>query len=154
MFLYQRALETAIGYFELGMASDALRELDSLEPELQHARPSLELRSVVLQQLEQWEAAAKVHAELCAMPGTDIDGFIAWGCVLYELERYAECRSALLAAPPTARDHGLWNYHLACYEILLGNVEEGRRLIQRSLQLEPRLRAMALRNGNLRPLVQ
>jgi tetratricopeptide (TPR) repeat protein len=154
MLTFQRTLEAAIGYVELGMAGEALHELDSLSPAHQREAPSLELRAVILQQLERWEDAAAIHSELCQAPDASIDRFIGWGCVLYELGRYADCRSALLAAPPSARDHGLWNYHLACYEILLGNREAGRQLIRKALQIEPRLRSMALRNENLRPLIE
>lgn len=154
MLTFQRTLEAAIGYVELGMAGEALHELDSLSLEQQREAPSLELRAVILQQLERWEEAAAIHSELCQAPDASVDRFIGWGCVLYELGRYAECRSALLAAPLLARDHGLWNYHLACYEILLGNREAGRELIRKALQIEPRLRSMALRNENLRPLIE
>lgn len=154
MLTFQRTLEAAIGYVELGMAREALEELDSLSPDQRREAPTLELRAVILQQLERWEDAASVHSELCQAPDASIDRFIGWGCVLYELGRYAECRAALLTAPPAARDHGLWNYHLACYEILLGNLEAGRQLIRKSLRIEPRLRSMAMWNENLRPLLE
>lgn len=146
-------LRAAIGWYELGLPAEALGELDRLPPSDRCRCESLELRAVVLQQLCRWEEAAQTYAELCQCPDAPVERFIAWGCCLYELDRVAECRDALLAAPPAARDHGLWNFHLACYESILGHRDEARRLIRRSLELEPCLRGMASRNENLAPLI-
>lgn len=151
---FNRTLEAAVGYFELGMAEEALRELDTLEPADQSEEEVLELRLVLNQHLGRWAGAAEACAGLCAIKGADIDRFIGWGCCLYELGRIAECRDALLKAPACARDHGLWNFHIACYEAILGNKDEARRLILRSIELDPALRSMALRNENLVPLLQ
>jgi tetratricopeptide (TPR) repeat protein len=146
-------LRAAIGWYELGLAAEALAELDALLPPNRDRTESLELRAVILQQMERWEEAAQTYAQLCSRPEAPVDRFIAWGCCLFELNRVKECRSALLAAPPEARRHGLWNFHLACYEALLGNRNEARRLVQECLQLDPRLRRMATQNENLAPLL-
>ncbi len=146
-------LRAAIGWFELGLTAEALAELDRLPPADRCRCESLELRAVLLQQLSRWEEAAATYSELCRCPDAAVERFIAWGCCLYELNQVPECREALLAAPPAAREHGLWNFHLACYESILGNKEEARRLIHRSLLLDPCLRGMARRNENLAPLL-
>lgn len=146
-------LRAAIGWYELGLAAEALAELDSLAAPDRGRTESLELRAVVLQQLRRWEEAVQTYAHLCRNPGASVDQFIAWGCCLYELNRVEECRAALLNAPVEAREHGLWNFHLACYESILGNQAEARRLIQHCLAVEPRLRSMAVRNENLAPLL-
>ena len=146
-------LRAAIGWYELGLAAEALAELDALPPASRDRTESLELRAVILQQLERWEDAAQTYATLCSRPEAPVDQFIAWGCCLFELNRVEDCRSALLAAPAEARRHGLWNFHLACYESLLGNCSEARRLVQECLQLDPRLRRMAIQNENLAPFL-
>lgn len=142
-----------MGWFELGLTGEALKELDQLPEADRHRVETLELRAVLLQQQERWEAAAAIYAELCGKAEASVDRFIAWGCCLYELGRVAECRDALRAAPEAAHCHGLWNFHLACYEAQLGQVTEARRLIRRSIELEPRLRCMAERNSNLAGLL-
>jgi hypothetical protein len=48
----------------------------------------------------------------------------------------------------------LWNFHLACYEALLGCLEEARCHVHRALSLDPALRVMAERNENLAPLLK
>jgi len=148
-----RSLEAAVGYFELGMAGETLRELDALPPQSQCDLEVLELRAVACQQLGRWVSAAAAYEAMCRLPCADTDRFIGWGCCLYEIGAYADCRLALLSAPAPSRDHGLWNFHLACYEALLGNSGEARGLIHRALKLDPALTRMAERNENLAPLL-
>ena len=150
----KQSLEAALGWFELGLSGEALRELDQMSPADRQRVETLELRAVLLQQQQRWEEAAETYAQLCRNAEACIDRFIAWGCCLYELGRIGACREALLTAPPAARDHGLWNFHLACYEAQLGHRDEARRLVHRCLQLDPRLRRMAGRNSQLAPLLQ
>ena len=147
-----RVLRAAIGWFELGMAREALAELDTLIPQDQVRTETLELRAVLLQQLEQWEQAAQTYCTLCSRPGAPVERFIAWGCCLYELNRVKQCREVLLAAPDEARQNGLWCFHLACYESILGNKEVARRWAQESLRLDPQLKRMVAQNENISPL--
>ena len=146
-------LRAAIGWFELGSYTEALGELDRLQVADRNRTETLELRAVILQQMDRWDEAAQAYTVLCGRNGAPVDRFIAWGCCLYELGRVPECRLALLSAPGEARMCGLWNFHLACYESLLGNKDEARRLVLECLRLEPSLRGMVQRNENLAPLV-
>lgn len=148
-----RSLEASIGWLELGLPCEALRELDQLPAADQQRVETLELRAVLLQQQQRWQEAAAIYAEMCRQPGTCVDRFIAWACCLHELNRASDSRAALIAAPSEARDYGLWNFHLACYEAQLGNPDEARRLLRHSLTLEPRLRSMAEHNSRLAPLL-
>lgn len=148
-----QSLDASIGWLELGLPDEALRELDQLPAADQLRTETLELRAVLLQQQQRWEEAAGSYAELCRQPGVCVERFIAWGCCLYELGRIADCRAALRSAPPEARDHGLWNFHLACYEVQMDGKEEAGRLLRRSLDLDPSLRCMARHNSHLAPLL-
>ena len=146
-------LQAAIGYLELGMDEDALRELERLSPAAADSLEGLEMRCVLLQRLGRWKEAAAMYGRLSQLEPANIDRYIARGCCLFELGCIEECRDALLEAPPTAREHALWNFHLACYEAHLGRTDEARRLAFRSLQLDPRLAVMARRNSRLGPLL-
>ena len=66
---WNRVLQSAIGYHELGMSEEALRELGTIDPALRSELPTLELRGVLLVQLGRWEEAAETHAELCRADG-------------------------------------------------------------------------------------
>ncbi|MFM7101222.1 MAG: hypothetical protein ACKOET_06560 [Verrucomicrobiota bacterium] len=149
-----RVLQAAIGYLELGMPAEGLRELDTLPPEGRAQVECIELRAVLEQHLGNWQGAADAYAELGRREPDNAERFIAQGCCLYELRRIPEARDALLAAGPSARHQGLWNYHLACYEAILGHRARARELLQTSLKLDPGLRAMALQNENLTPLLK
>lgn len=154
MLSWNRVLQSAIGYHELGMPEEALRELGTVDPARRGELPTLELRAVLLVQLGRWEEAAETHADLCRADGSCADRFIAWGCCLYELGRIADGRDALLAAPASARGHGLWNFHLACYQAMLGDKQDAHGSLHRALASDPQLSAMAARNSNLAPLME
>lgn len=150
---FNRTLEAAVGYFELGMADEALKELDSLPADDQHEEEVLELRSVLNQHLGRWEAASHCCEALCRLHGADPDRFIAWASCLYELGEVAACKAAMLQAPPVARSHALWNFHLACYEAMLGQTVPAAEHAHACLALDPRMRCMVEQNTHLRPLL-
>ena len=142
-----------MGYFELGMIDDALAELRLLPPKLRQEPEVLEMEAAIGQQTGRWNVACDALAQLCSQPDARVDSFVEWGCCLYELGRTEECRCALLQAPAERETHGIWHFHLACYQSLLGSGEEARRLIHRALQLEPCLRRRAEANENLIPFL-
>lgn len=150
---FHQTLESAIGYFELGMAEEALRELDTLPASDQAEEEVLEMRLVLNQHLGRWEGAAAAAEALCRLRGADADRYITWGCCLCELGRFEDCRRALELAPSEARSNALWNYHRACCEAVLGNPESARHLVRQSLRIDPTLRPLAEGNGHLRPLL-
>jgi len=150
---FNRVLEAAVGYFELGMADEALKELDSLPPEDQGEDDVLDLRCVLHQHLGRWEAAAHCCEALCRNQGADTDRFITWATCLYELGEIPACKIALQQAPPCARSHALWNFHMACYEAILGRSESAAGHVAAALAIEPGIRSMIASNENLSPLL-
>lgn len=150
---FNRTLEAAVGYFELGMADEALRELDTLPSEDQHEEDVLELRSVLNQHLGRWEAASHCCEALCRCQGADADRFVAWATCLFELGEVAACKAALLQAPPLARSSSLWHFHMACYEALLGQPIAAAQHVQACLSIEPGMRCMVENNSHLRPVL-
>lgn len=151
---FNRTLEAAVGYFELGMADEALRELDTLTAEDQREEEVLELRSVLNQHLGRWEAASHCCEALCRVQGADPDRFIAWATCLFELGEVAACKAALLQAPPSARCHPLWNFHMACYEAILGQSIPATQHAHACLALDPALHAMVENNTHLKHLIR
>jgi tetratricopeptide (TPR) repeat protein len=146
--------EAAVGYFELGMVEAALEELEQLPAKDQLEPEVLELRTVIHQQTGQWAEAARAFAALCARRDAELEHFIGWGCSLYELGAYDEARQALLSAPEPIRRTGLWNFHLACYEALIGHSEAARERVEQAVHLDPCLRHMAEQNTHLAPLLR
>jgi tetratricopeptide (TPR) repeat protein len=148
-----RTTEAAVGYFELGMSQAALQELDQLPSGDQLEPEVLELRSVIHQQMGQWAEAAQAFKALCSRRDADAEQFIGWGCCLYELSAYEEARQALLTAPEPIRRNGLWNFHLACYEALVGHPEAARERVELAIRIDPCLKHMAQQNTRLGPLL-
>ena len=150
---FNQTLEAAVGYFELGMAEEALRELDTLPHDDQLEEDVLELRCVLNQHLGRWEAASHCCEALCRCQGADTDRFIAWATCLYELGEVASCKAALQQAPAGSRAHALWHFHMACYEALLGRCADAIHHVEAALAIEPAIRAMMAHNSNLGPLL-
>lgn len=149
-----RSTEAAVGYFELGMTEAALQELDQLPPEDQLEPEVLELRTVIHQHTGRWADAARAFSALCARRDAELEHFIGWGCCLYELGAHEEARQALLSAPENIRRTGLWNFHLACYEALVGRSDAARERVELAVRIEPCLRHMAEQNSHLAPLLR
>jgi len=149
-----RTTEAAVGYFELGMSQSALQELDQLPPGDQLEPEVLELRCVIHQQMGHWVEAANAFNALCARRDADVEHFIGWGCCLYELGAYEDARQALLTAPKALQLNGLWNFHLACYEALVGLPEAARERVELAIRIDPCLKHMAQQNTRLAPLLR
>lgn len=150
---FNRTLEAAVGYFELGLAEEALRELDTLPADDQREEDVLELRFVLNQHLGRWEAASHCCEALCRCQGADVDRFIAWAACLHELGEVASCKVAMQQAPPEARRHALWNFHMACYEAMLGRCKSAVGHMEAALAIEPATRSMIALNSHLAPLL-
>ena len=146
--------EAAVGYFELGMSQSALQELDQLPSGDQLEPEVLELRAVIHQHMGNWAEAGKAFEALCARRDADVEHFIGWGCCLYELGTYEEARQSLLTAPKALQHNGLWNFHLACYEALLGHPEVARERVELAILIDPCLKHMAQQNTRLGPLLR
>jgi len=148
-----RTLEAAVGYFELGMADEALRELDTLPPDDQHEEDVLEFRLLLNPHLGRWEAASHCCEALCRSQGADAERFITWATCLYELGEVAACKIALQQAPPSARTHALWNFHMASYEAILGRCDAAIAHIEAALAIDPATRSVIAQNTHLSPLL-
>ncbi len=150
---FNQTLEAAVGYFELGMADEALQELDTLPPDDQREDEVLEFRFVLNQHLGRWEAASHCCEALCRSQGADAERFIAWATCLFELGEVAACKIALQQAPPSARTHALWNFHMACYEAILGRCDAAIGHIEAALAIDPATRSIIAQNTNLAPFL-
>jgi hypothetical protein len=56
--------------------------------------------------------------------------------------------------PMALQHNGLWNFHLACYEALVGLPEAARERVQLAILIDPCLKHMAQQNTRLGPLLR
>lgn len=149
---YQRTLTAAQGYYELEMYGEALEELDSLPSAVQAEPLVLEMRLVTLMQAKRWEAAVEAGRKLCELRPQDGSGFIHLAFCLHELGLTGQAKAWLMSGPASIRQEANYFYNLACYECVLGNVDDARQLLAQSFALDPKYREHAKTDPDLNAL--
>ena len=150
-------LRAAVGWLELGDASEALGELDRLSEALQSHPDVLETRWLALAQNQRWDAAAKVgRALIAAAP----DRAASWLHHAYALRRSAgggllAAFNALAPVVDQFPSEATIPYNLACYSCQMQrDATETLAWLQRALEMGERksIIAMALKDPDLEPL--
>jgi predicted Zn-dependent protease len=149
---YQRTLVAAQGYCELQMYDEALEELASLPPEVHGEAVVVEMHLVTLMQAKRWEAALEYGRKMCELRPEAGAGFIHLAFCLHELGLTGQAKAWLMSGPPSIRKEANYFYNLACYECVLGNVDEARQLLAQSIALDPKYREFSKTDVDLRAL--
>jgi predicted Zn-dependent protease len=145
-------LQAAIGYWELGLAEDALRELEEIPFHVQQHPEILQLRQAILMEREQWSEALQMAETLCQLHPEETDHWIKIGFCLHELKRTSEAKERLLTGPPALRESAIFYYNLACYECQLGQIQAAWLLLERAVQLDATFQILAKTDSDLAPL--
>lgn len=149
---YQRRLLAAQGYCELKMYDDALAEVAALPAGAQHDPMVSEMRLVILMQARRWEEALAASLELCQLRPEATSGFIHAAFCLHEMGNTTAARRKLLEGPPSLIKEANYFYNLACYECVLGNLAEARRLLETSFSMDAKYKEFAKTDPDLRTL--
>jgi len=149
---HERTLLAAQGYSELGMFDDAIAELDSLPDETTRNSTVIELRTVILMQAKRWKPALAASRDLCRAEPGKTSGFIHAAFCLHELGRTEEARDTLLAGPEALHTEATFHYNLACYECALGHLDLARMHLEKSIELDKKMRDFARTDPDLAAL--
>jgi predicted Zn-dependent protease len=149
---HERTLLAAQGYSELGMADEALEEINSLPAELADHEKVVELRTVILMQAKRWKTALTASRALCRTAPEKTSGFIHAAYCLHALGRTEEARDVLLAGPEKLHAEPTFHYNLACYECTLGNLDLARLHLEKSFELNKDFREYAKNDPDLAAL--
>lgn len=151
---HERILLAAQGYSELSMFDDALAELDTLSPEIAQEAVAIELRTVILMQAKRWKPALAASRDLCQTAPEKTAGFIHAAFCLHELGRTAEARDILVDGPQSLHAEPTFHYNLACYECRLGNLDLARLHLEKSIELDKKMRDFAKTDPDLAVLYE
>lgn len=151
---HERILLAAQGYSELSMFDDALAELDTLTPEIAQEAGAIELRTVILMQAKRWKPALAASRDLCHTAPEKTVGFIHAAFCLHELGRTAEARDILINGPQSLHAEPTFHYNLACYECRLGNLDLARLHLEKSIELDKKMRDFAKTDPDLAVLYE
>lgn len=149
----QRALRAADGYLYLGMADEALAEIDST-PEEEFEQPEVLLaRNRVLLHLRRWNEVEELAARaIAAHPDRD-EFTVQRAFALHKLKKGEEAIGVIQAAPEWIRRTGILHYNLACYEAKLGDKKTARQCINVAIQMNEAMRGNAKTDPDLRGIL-
>ncbi|HEX8279934.1 MAG TPA: hypothetical protein VF551_01040 [Chthoniobacterales bacterium] len=149
---YERQLQAACGYAELGMVQESLAELDSIPARLQNRPEVLQLRLHHLMRKKRWLHALQVSETLCRVAPDCATGFLHAGFCLHQLGRTAEAKGLLIRGPIALLKDPVYYYNMGCYDALLGNFEEAEANLQISFKMDASFRELALEDPDLKAL--
>ena len=149
-----RILQAAEGYGELGMFEEALAELLSLPDAQQHDLRVTQARLFLLLQFKQFQSALLVSQQLCESHPNLPVGYIHAAFCLHELGQTLEARETLIAGPQSLLEEATYYYNLACYNAVLGEMQQARAYLKTSFKMNKKFREIAEHDPDLSAIWQ
>ncbi len=145
----KRTLEAAAGWLELGVADEALAELDTLPAEARTQRHALELTLAAQMASEAWNPAADTARLLCLKAADEPHFFLSAAFCLHETgDTHAAC-NWLLRGPKSLFGMAVFHYNIACYLWKLGHASRARSHLRRAIVMDDSLLEAARDDGDL-----
>ncbi|MFM2241734.1 MAG: hypothetical protein RLZ97_589 [Verrucomicrobiota bacterium] len=142
-------LNAAIGWLELDLPEDALRELGQLEPRDRMQRRALEIKLFAEMKAGRWNAGADTGRLLCLREPKEPRFFIHAAFCLHETGDTAAARNWLLTGPSELIKDPIFHYNIACYHCVLGECGPARSHLKRAFDMNGKLRQLAARDKDL-----
>ena len=140
---YERHLQAAAGFLELGLPQEANAELESIEAELRSLPPVVALRVQVYEALQAWELMAVCAKQMCVTHPQEPQGYVSLAYATRRAESLERALGILLDAQQLFPQEATILYNLACYEAQLGHLDLARGWLQDAIRLAPESRQMA-----------
>jgi hypothetical protein len=131
-----KTLQAAAGWLELGLADEALCELQSLPPEVQLLRGPLELKLAAQMEEEQWNLASETARLLCLKAEEVPEFFLRAAYCLHETGDTLAACNQLLRGPKTLFEMAIFHYNLACYLWTLGEGPRARSHLKQAIDMD------------------
>jgi len=80
---------------------------------------------------------------MCRVHPDESSGYIHGAFCLHELGRTLEAKQTLLDGPAGLLDEPVYYYNLACYETVLGNLQQAKVYLRASFRLDKSFRELA-----------
>jgi predicted Zn-dependent protease len=146
---FERTLNAAQGFFQLGMWNESWNELEALPPETRHRPQVILLRVMIYNNLKRWEEASIIgRGALHHYP--DFGAlYVATAHALRHYSGAAEARAVIVAGESYLEEEAVFHYMLACYDSALGNLDDAKEGLARAFELKKSLRLMALDEPDL-----
>ncbi len=144
----------ATGWLELGNHAEAKAELAKVSATNRHHPDVLELESRILAAEKKWMEALEVSRELVQTDPDNPSGWIHQSYSLHELKRTQEALDLLLPVVEKFPSMSTIAYNLACYACQLGDLEQARHWLGRSIKIRGKqdIKKVALADPDLEPM--
>ena len=131
-----KTLRAAAGWLELGLADEALYELQSLPTEVQSLRAPLELKLAAQMDHEKWNAASETARLLCLKAEDEPEFFLRAAFCLHETGDTLAACNQLLRGPKALFEMPVFHYNLACYLWTLGEGPRARSHLKQAISMD------------------
>jgi sugar phosphate isomerase/epimerase len=131
-----RTLRAATGWLELGLADEALFELQSLPLGVQTQRAPLELKLAAQMERESWNAASETARLLCLKVENEPEFFLRAAFCLHETGDTLAACNQLLRGPKALFEMAIFHYNIACYLWTLGEAERARSHLKQAIEMD------------------
>jgi Flp pilus assembly protein TadD len=145
-------LRVALGWLELGLPEEALRELEALDPRDRMRKQALELKLVAQMKAGRWNAGADTGRLLCLREPKEPRFFIHAAYCLHETGDTEAARNWLMTGPSSLIEDPLFHYNIACYHAVLGERKRARSHLRRAFSMDASLRGRAREDEDLSAL--
>lgn len=131
-----KTLRAASGWLELGLADEALYELQALPSEVQMLRGPLELKLAAQMERGQWNPASETARLLCLKAEDVPEFFLRAAFCLHETGDTLAACNQLLRGPKTLFEMAIFHYNLACYLWTLGEATRARSHLKQAIEMD------------------
>jgi hypothetical protein len=131
-----KTLQAATGWLELGIADEALAELESLPTEVRTQRAALELKLAAQMLNQSWNPAADTARLLCLKAADEPVFFLRAAFCLHETGDTLAACNWLLRGPKTLFEMAVFHYNLACYLWTLGEAKRARSHLKQAITMD------------------
>jgi predicted Zn-dependent protease len=129
-------LRAATGWLELGLADEALYELQCLPAGAQTQRAALELKLAAQMERESWNSASETARLLCLKEENEPEYFLRAAFCLHETGDTLAACNQLLRGPKSLFEMAIFHYNLACYLWTLGEGPRARSHLKTAIAMD------------------
>jgi hypothetical protein len=147
-----RRLRAVEGYIELGMYDDANIELAQIDPACPAVSRILALKLCIYAGLSKWRLMGAVAKKLAQRDPNDPQWAIWRAYAAARAQSFEGAKKILIQALQTHPNDPRIHYALGCYESRLRHFYTAKRHLARAIQLDARLKLLALTDEELEPL--
>ena len=147
--LVTKTLRAASGWLDLGLADEALFELQSLPTQDQTSAKVLEIKVHAQMECKSWNAASETARLLCVKEPLNAEFFLQAAFCLHETGDTLAARNWLLRGPKSLLGLPSFHYNMGCYLWVLGERRSARGHLRQAFQMDGALEDFARNDRDL-----